>query len=137
MYFTNKTPAAVDHRDFFNWEFIQDHIYVFARRKCTDNAIKKPLLNIEMCLKVYLSSDPEPDTSYFIVTEPMLPFIKATEVVLWKAAQHNSSRKMSIKNFSELLSLPIIRKQTYGPLQLIWLRTALGRSVRNRLRLLD
>lgn len=105
MYLENFIPVKeTEHENFLSWGYIKDRIFLYVRKKVFDDVLKKPLFNLELALKVYLSTEPIADTPFFVIREPMLESINIPEQKLWQTAKCNSSRRMQITSLSDIVS---------------------------------
>ena len=95
-------------------EYILDHVYVGIQRRSDEELVKKPLLNLELILRIYLDLGSEIGTGTVKVTQNLLRCTDGlTEEKLWKKAMENSRSLYRIRAMGEIFG---IEENGYGKL---------------------
>ena len=84
-----------------DWNYVKDHAYLSVQKSGTEDIVKKPYLNLEIVLRIYLDLGDE--TGSVKVTNGLIDQLGITEETVWKAACDNTRRHISIRNMAEVL----------------------------------
>ena len=97
---------VIDAQRITKWEFVKTHAYICVQRRSEDGCVKKPYLNLEACIRVYLeTSEPHCSGSYKL-TPGLLHKMDVSEEEAWQAAIDNSKGLFSTHPMSEMLGFP-------------------------------
>lgn len=111
MYIDNeKSPSTNSMKVSMSWEYVRDHVYLFIRRITEDRAVKKPFLNVEICMKITVDSkitiSTFDESISIVVDAALINALGVSEEDVWTAASENSRKDATIRSFSEWFAMP-------------------------------
>ena len=93
----------VDPRKLMDWEYVRNNLYVSVQRRSDEDIVKRPYLNLDMTMRVYM--DISESLGTVKVTRSLMEHIGVSEEMLWNTAVSNSRDKYHIVNIAEILGV--------------------------------
>ena len=84
-----------------DWSYVKEHAYLSVQKRGTEDFIKRPYLNLEIVLRIYLDLGDEAGSVK--VTSGLIDQLGITEETAWEAACDNTRRHISVRNLADIL----------------------------------
>lgn len=86
-----------------DWNYVKDHAYLSVQKSGTEDIVKKPYLNLEIVLRIYLDLGDE--TGSVKVTNGLIDQLGITEEEIWQAAESNTRSHITVRSMAEVLGI--------------------------------
>ena len=98
-----KDTAPLGVERLTDWSYVRDHAYLSLQKRGTEDIVKKPYLNLELVLRIFLDLGDEAGSVK--VTSGLIDQIGVTEEEIWQAAKENTRRHITVRSMAEVLGL--------------------------------
>lgn len=94
-----------------NWMFVKDRIFFSIQRQSAEKCVKRPFLNLELCLRIFLDIDGGERNGSLKLTPELLKCINVSEDEVWTTAEANSSVHYHTSSMAEMLGFRTSKKE--------------------------
>lgn len=86
-----------------DWSYVRDHAYLSLQKRGTEGVVKRPYLNLELVLRIFLDLGDEAGSVK--VTGGLIDQLGVTEEEIWQAAESNTRSHITVRSMAEVLGI--------------------------------
>ena len=98
-----KDTAPLGVERLTDWSYVRDHAYLSLQKRGTEDIVKKPYLNLELILRIFLDLGDEAGSVK--ATGGLIDQLGVTEEEIWQTAEANTRRHITVRSMAEVLGL--------------------------------
>ena len=98
-----KDTAPLGVERLTDWSYVRDHAYLSLQKRGTEDIVKKPYLNLELILRIFLDLGDEAGSVK--ATGGLIDQLGVTEEEIWQAAEANTRCHITVRSMAEVLGL--------------------------------
>lgn len=98
-----KDTAPLGVERLSDWSYVRNHAYLSLQKRGTEGIVKKPYLNLELVLRIFLDLGDEAGSVK--ATGGLVDQLGVTEEEIWQAAETNTRSHITVRSMAEVLGL--------------------------------
>ena len=98
-----KDTAPLGVERLSDWSYVRNHAYLSLQKRGTEGIVKKPYLNLELVLRIFLDLGDEAGSVK--ATGGLVDQLGVTKEEIWQAAETNTRSHITVRSMAEVLGL--------------------------------
>lgn len=98
--------GGFDGREVLDWNYVKGHVFLALQRRGHEQIVKKNYLNLEIFMRIYVTSPMSGETGSVKVTAEILNRLKKSKREIWTAAEKNTREGFKIVSMASMLEIP-------------------------------